>query len=110
LVHELDAACAALVLAAAWDRALLHGARVVRAIEPSGTEQATSELRNGERFSARISGRRSVKRFSLALPVRRHGRRTLVRADMLEREAFRTLRLWTLWAKAPGVAPAPLPA
>lgn len=107
----LGAALAALGLAAAWDRALLRGACAVRAIEPCGPEQATIELRNGERFSVRISGRRSVNRFWLALPVRLRRRRTLlVTADMLEREAFRTLRLWALWGKAPGAVPAPLSA
>ncbi|MDA8108170.1 MAG: hypothetical protein M0015_06015 [Betaproteobacteria bacterium] len=125
LVHGLGAACVAaalpapwggvlgsalfaLGLAAAWDRALLRGARAVRAIEPTGADEATIELRNGERFSTRVAGRGSVNRFWVALPVRLRARRTLfVTADMLEPETFRTLRLWALWGRMPGVARAP---
>lgn len=125
LVHGLGAACLATVvptpwggalgaavfvlgLAAAWDRALLRGTRAVCAIEPTGSDMVVIELRNGERFSTRIAKRRSVNRFWVALPVRLRRRRTLfVTADMLGRETFRTLRLWALWGRLPGVVRAP---
>jgi hypothetical protein len=126
LVHALGAACAAIALpwpwggalglallglglAATWDRALLRGPRAVRAIEPTGPQAAIVELRNGERLSIRISGRRSVNRFWLSLPVRMSARgRVLVTVDMLEPEEFRALRLWAIWGKVPpGVAAAP---
>ena len=96
-------------LAATWDRALLRGPRAVQAIEPTGPQVAIVELRNGERLSIRVSGRRSVNRFWLSLPVRMSARRRLlVTADMLEPEEFRALRLWAIWGKVPpGVAAAP---
>ena len=31
-------------------------------------------------------------------------RRWLVSADMLDPDSFRTLRVWALWGKVPGVA------
>jgi len=100
----------ALGLAAAWSRALLKSASSVRAIELEAGG-ASFELAGGERFAAKLSERRYVNRFMVALPVQGPVRRTvLVTLDMLGEESFRVLRLWALWGKLPEVAAKQLPA
>jgi hypothetical protein len=100
----------ALGLAAAWSRALLKSASSVRAIELEAGG-ASFELAGGERFAARLTERRYVSRFMVALPVRGRLRRTvLVTLDMLGEESFRVLRIWALWGKLPQVAAQQLPA
>ncbi|HSU63015.1 MAG TPA: protein YgfX [Burkholderiales bacterium] len=100
----------ALGLAAAWSRALLKSASSVRAIELEAGG-ASFELAGGERFAARLTERRYVNRFMVALPVRGRLRRTvLVTLDMLGEESFRVLRIWALWGKLPQVAAQQLPA
>ncbi len=100
----------ALGLAAAWSRALLKSASSVRAIELEAGG-ASFELAGGERFAARLTERRYVNRFMVALPVRGRVRRTvLVTLDMLGEESFRVLRIWALWGKLPQVAAQQLPA
>ena len=95
----------ALGLVAAWSRALLKSAGSVRAIELEAGG-ASFELAGGERFAARLTERRYVNRFMVALPVRGRVRRTvLVTLDMLGEESFRVLRIWALWGKLPQVAP-----
>ncbi len=94
----------ALGLAAAWSRALLKSASSVCAIELEAGG-ASFELAGGERFAARLTERRYVNRFMVALPVRGRVRRTvLVTLDMLGEESFRVLRIWALWGKLPQVA------
>lgn len=93
----LAAALCALGMAAAWDRALLRGARALRALELLGPDDALVELRDGTRCALRPGVRRSVNKLWLALPVRLPGRRSvLICADMLEPQEFRVLRLWAL--------------
>jgi len=100
----------ALGLAAAWSRALLKSASSVRAIELEAGG-ASFELAGGERFAARLTERRYVSRFMVALLVRGRLRRTvLVTLDMLGEESFRVLRIWALWGKLPQVAAPQLPA
>ncbi len=100
----------ALGLAVAWSRALLKSASSVRAIELEAGG-ASFELAGGERFAARLTERRYVNRFMVALPVRGRVRRTvLVTLDMLGEESFRVLRIWALWGKLPQVAAQQLPA
>jgi len=97
--------------AAAWDRALLRGARSPRVIEIRPTGEAVVRLRGGE--SAQLSPVQGigVTRFWVALGAALPARRSiLVVAGMLGEEGFRRLRLWSLWGKVPGVAPGQLPA
>ena len=97
-------------LATAWSRALLKSASSVRAIELEAGG-ASFELAGGERFAARLTERRYVNRFMVALPVQGPVRRTvLVTLDMLGEESFRMLRIWALWGKLPRVAAQQLPA
>ena len=120
-LHAAAAACAAVVLpgvagaalgasllalgiASAWSRALLRSRTSPRALELAG-EEATLELRGGERHTARVGRRRFVSRLAVALPLGRPLRRTiLVSAGMLDGESFRRLRIWALWGRLPGVA------
>jgi hypothetical protein len=101
----LAAALLALGAAAAWSRALLRAPRSVRAIELEG-EEAAFELANGERLAG-SDRRRYVTRYAVALPLGGLlGRTVLVTADMLGVGEFRRLRIWALWNRLPGVAPA----
>ena len=100
----LGAALLALGLWGAWSRALLRAQGSPRALELAGDE-ATLELRGGQRIAARAGPRRFVSRLAVALQLGRPLRRTLlVSADMLDRDAFRRLRIWALWGRLPGVA------
>jgi hypothetical protein len=112
----LAVALVALGAAAAWNRALLKAAGSVRAIEIGGP-QPVFELHDGTRLAAPVAARRYVSRYMVALPYRTSaaagrplGRTLLVSADMLSAAEFRRLRLWALWNRLPGVAPAQLAA
>jgi len=95
----------ALGAVAARDRALLRGARALRAIEVGEPGVAVLVLADGSRVAAMLTGRRRVNRYWLSLPVRAPARRTLfVTAGMLGPSRFRALRLWALWGRVPGVA------
>lgn len=97
----LGVALAALGMAVAWSRALLGAGTSVRAIEIEG-DAITLELADRARLAAKVAERRYVSRWLVTIPVMRPVRRTiLVTGDMLDREAFRRLRLWTLWGRLP---------
>jgi hypothetical protein len=101
----------ALGAAAAWDRALLKGRRSPRAIELASMGEAALVITQGERFGLAGGQPSAVNRWWVSLPVRAPGRRTLlIPAGMLDPEEFRTLRLWALWGRVPGVASGQLPA
>jgi hypothetical protein len=94
----------ALGVSAAWTRALLRSPRSVRAIAIAG-DVATLELADGARLEARIGERRHVSRLMVTLPFAKPVRRTiLITRDMLGGDLFRTLRIWALWGRVPGVA------
>jgi hypothetical protein len=105
----LAAALVALGLSAAWSRALLRSSGSVRGIDLNGSEIALN-LASGARIVAKVGERRYVTRFVVALPLRRPRRTILVTRDMLAPDSFRSLRLWALWGKLPGVAAKQLPA
>ena len=95
-------------LAAAWSRALLRSPASIRAIQLGG-EPPVFELASGESLGALVGDRRYVTRFVVSLPLASPLSRTLfVTADMLGAQEFRRLRLWALWERLPGVAPAQL--
>ena len=102
----LAGALVALGAASAWGRALLRFPGSVRQVEIDG-EGLVLVLADGRRMAVEPSTRRYVSRHVVALPVRGSLRRTiLVTRGMLAPEAFRRLRLWALWGRLPGVAPA----
>jgi membrane-bound toxin of toxin-antitoxin system len=104
----LAALLAALGGAAAWDRALLRGRRSPRRLRVSSDLSLQVELADGTSCPV-AAGARTVNRFLVALPLEGRLRRSiLVTADMLDPERFRLLRLWALWGRLPGVAPAQL--
>ena len=108
-------ALAALILAlgaaAAWERALLRGARSPRAIEIAPTGTAMVVLADGEAFAVRAVRGIGLTRYWVALgSVSATGRSVLVTAGMLDPAAMRVLRLWALWGRTQGVAPGQLPA
>jgi hypothetical protein len=105
----LAAALVALGLSAAWSRALHRSSGSVRGIDLNGSEIALN-LASGARIVAEVAERRYVTRFVVALPLRRPRRTILVTRDMLAPDSFRSLRLWALWGKLPGVAAKQLPA
>lgn len=97
----LGVALVALGIAVAWSRALLRAGASVRAIEIEG-DVVTLELADRARLPAEVAERRYVSRWLVTIPVTRPARRTiLVTGDMLDRDAFRRLRLWTLWGRLP---------
>ena len=94
--------------AAAWDRALLRGARSPRTVELRAGGPSEVRCSGGMRVTVR-EGPRRVNRFWVTLPLRDPMRRSLlVAADMLDPGEFRLLRLWALWGRLPGVAPGQL--
>jgi hypothetical protein len=102
----LGALLVCLGAAAAWDRALLRGRGSARAIEIGAEGCAEVVTALGERWQARSAGCR-VSRFWVAIPLRGFFRGPLfVLAGMIEPRGFRALRLWALWGRVPGVAPA----
>jgi hypothetical protein len=95
----------ALGATAAWNRALLRGARSPRAIEIPPTGEARVILANGEAVAVRAVHGIGVTRHWVALASRSPaGRSMLVTAGMLGPAAARRLRLWALWGRTPGVA------
>ena len=97
--------------AAGWDRALLRGRRSPSAIELRPSGEATLRLRDGATGALRAFPGIGVTRHWVALGTALPWRRNLlVVAGMLGEEEFRTLRLWALWGRIPGVAPGQLPA
>ena len=105
----LAALVVALGVAAARDRALLRGRGSPRTVQVADDGRSEISFSGGGRCAV-ADGPRSVSRFLVILPLRRHSRRTvLVAADMLDPEGFRLLRLWALWGRLPGVASAQLP-
>jgi hypothetical protein len=106
------AALVALGAFAARGRALLGSSASVRALELGPGPELVFELASGARFKAKLGERRYVSRIAVALPVfsaGRGGHRTIfVTRDMLDLESFRTLRIWALWGRLPGVAAAQL--
>jgi hypothetical protein len=98
----------ALGMATAWDRALLRGGRAVRAFACLGPELIELKFADGGRARARVAVRRWVGPGLVVLALSTPGRRSLlVTAAMLERDAFRRLRMWALWGAIPGVASMP---
>lgn len=122
LVHAAGAACVlaalpglggwtlALLLlilggTAAWNRALLRARHSVRAVELGPEGEAVLELADGRRHARRLSPRRHVGPWWVALPYAdAPGRGLLITQDMLEGADFRRLRLWALWGRLPGAA------
>jgi hypothetical protein len=101
----------ALGAAAAWDRALLRGARSPRMIELHPSGEAWCGLANGESLSILPPSGNSVSRIWVALRLDSPRRRSLlVTQGMVAPDAFRRLRLWARWGKLAGVAARPLPA
>lgn len=95
--------------AAAWDRALLRGARSPRTVEILAGSPSQVEYSSGTRFAVG-DGPRRVNRFWVTLPLHDPSRHALlVAADMLDGGEFRLLRLWALWGRVPGVASGQLP-
>jgi hypothetical protein len=98
----LAMALVSLGLASAWSRALLRARRSMRCIMLE-KEKATIELATGDSYPAEAGGH--VSRLVVTLVLRDPARRTLlISADMLDRDSFRTLRVWALWGKLAAVA------
>jgi hypothetical protein len=90
----------ALGVIAAWDRALLRGARSPRAIEIPATGEALVVLASGETVAVRAVRGIGVTRHWVALaPLSLAGRSVLVTAGMLGPAGARILRLWALWGR-----------
>ena len=93
----------ALGAAAAWDRALLRGARSPRAIEIQRVGDALVVLASGETMTMRAVPGIGVTRHWVALAPRSlAGRSVLVTAGMLGPAGARKLRLWALWGRTRG--------
>jgi len=98
----------ALGMATAWDRALLRGRRAVCAFTCLGPELIELKFVDGATTRAHVAVRRWVGSGLVVLALSTPRRRgLLVTAAMLERDAFRCLRIWALWGAIPGVAPMP---
>ncbi len=95
----LAGALVLLGLGSARVHALLGAPRSVRRIELRGDE-ARLWLASGAALEARAHPRRYVSRWLVTLSLRPPARRSLlITADMLERDAFRRLRVWALWGR-----------
>lgn len=104
----LAALIGALGIAATWDRALLRARRSVRGFEVQGSDRIVLEFSGGQQRASPVGPRRWVTAHLVAIPIAAPGRRTMLIADdMLDPDAFRRLRLWSLWGQLPGVAPLP---
>jgi len=91
---------------AAWDRALLRGARSPRAIEIPAVGAARVVLASGETLAMRAVRGIGVTRHWVALaPLSLWGRGALVTAGMLGPAGARRLRLWALWGWTRDAAP-----
>ncbi len=98
----------ALGAASAWDRALLRGRSSPRGLELTADGGLRVCLADGTRIAAE-DGARMVHRRLVALILRNPKRSSvLVGGGMLDADAFRKLRIWALWGRLPGVAPAQL--
>jgi hypothetical protein len=94
--------------ASAWDRALLRGRHSPRSLEMSA--QGRLEVRLADGSGVPSESARMVNRLLVALILRNRTRSSvLIVAGMLLPEEFRRLRVWALWGRLPGVAPAQLP-
>jgi hypothetical protein len=90
---------------AAWDRALLRGARSPRAIEIPVSGAALVVLASGETIPVRAVRGMGVTRHWVALaPLSLARRSILVTAGMLGPEGARKLRLWALWGRTRAAA------
>ena len=99
----------ALGAASAWDRALLRGRQSPRTLEISREGRLEVRLADGSSIPASDEAR-LVHRLLVTLTLRNRKRNSvLVVAGMLDPHAFRRLRMWALWGRMPGVAPAQLP-
>jgi hypothetical protein len=88
---------------AAWDRALLRGARSPRAIEIPASGAAQVVLASGETMAVRAVRGIGVTRHWVALaPLSLAGRSVLITAAMLGPSGARNLRLWALWGRTRG--------
>ncbi len=97
--------------AAAWDRALLRGARSPRTLEIPAGGAAVLVLASGESVAVRAVRGIGVTRHWVALaPLSLKGRSVLVTAGMLGPAGARILRLWALWGRTPAAAPGRLAA
>jgi hypothetical protein len=95
----LAAALVALGGIAAWSRALLRSASSVRALELDGMTLRIEDA-GGRSVAAQLAERRYVGPRGVVLVLRQPMKRTiLVTAAMLDPQAFRALRLWTLWGR-----------
>lgn len=93
--------------ASARDRALLRGRRSPRSLEVSAQGRLEVRLADGSRVPSEAA--RMVNRLLVALILRNPKRSSvLIVAGMLAPEEFRRLRVWALWGRLPGVAPAQL--
>ncbi|HEX5611245.1 MAG TPA: protein YgfX [Burkholderiales bacterium] len=98
----------ALGFASAWDRALLRAGQSPRSLEISTQGRLDVRLADGSRVPSEAA--RVVNRLLVALILRNRKRNSvLIVAGMLAPEEFRRLRVWALWGRLPGVAPAQLP-
>jgi hypothetical protein len=122
LVHAAGAACvlAALPGPGGWAlalllvllggtavraRALLRARHSIRAVELGPGGEAVLERADGQRRVRRVSARRHVGPWWVALPYAdAPGRGLLIARDMLDRDDFRRLRLWALWGRVPEAA------
>lgn len=119
LVHAAGAACvlAALPGPVGWglalllallagtgvrDHALLRARHSIRAVELGPGGEAVLERVDGRRRVRRVSARRHVGPWWVALPYAdAPGRGLLIVRDMLDGNDFRRLRLWALWGRVP---------
>jgi hypothetical protein len=86
---------------AAWNRAMLRGARSPRAIEIQPSGQARVILAGGDTIPVRAVRGIGVTRHWVALaPASLAGRSVLVTTGMLGPAGARKLRLWALWGRA----------
>jgi hypothetical protein len=105
----LAALVLALGAASAWDRALLRARQSPRALELLADGRLEVRLADGSRAPVSDAAR-MVNRLLVSLTLRNSRRKAvLVVAGMLAPEEFRRLRVWALWGRLPGVAPAQLP-
>ena len=94
----------ALGAAAARERALLRGSGAPRAIDIPVSGAAAVILASGEAIAVRPLRGVGVTRHWVALgPGSLAGRAVLVTAGMLAPADMRTLRLWALWGRTPGM-------
>lgn len=89
---------------AARDRALLAGARSVRALEVGPDGALVAELVNGARVRGKDGGRHHLGPWWVVAPLSGRPWAVLVVKGMLAPEALRRLRVWALWGRLPAAA------